>query len=300
MLRGVWKAFNNARAVVLAVVVHVLAIGILVVNMEWFDVKPAGTPKAAPIKTQTVDRKLIEQELARVEQEKKARQAEEKRRQEKLKQEKERLAKLEQKRKQEEQRLKELEARRKKEAEAKRKKELALKKKRETEAKKKAEAEAKRKQELALKKKREAEAKKKAEAEARRKKAAAEKQRVAAEKARLQKEREQAMMMAIQAEENQSRIAQITGMIRADVQNNWRIPPTARKGMQCKMRIRLFPSGEVQEVQIIEPSGDLAFDRSAEEAVLRASPLPVSVSSAGELFNSNFREFNFLFNPRNI
>ena len=209
-----------------------------------------------------------------------------------------RLAELEKKRKQEEQRSKQLEA--KKKQEAKRKKEVALKKKREAEARKKAAAETKRKQELAQKKKREAEARKQAAAEERKKKAEAEKQRIAAENLRQQKAREQAMLSAIQAEENQARIAQITGLIRADVQNNWRIPPTARKGLQCKMLIRLFPSGEVQTVQITQSSGDQAFDRSAEDAVYRASPLPVSVSTAGELFNSNFREFNFLFNPRNI
>lgn len=298
MLSGMWKAFNNARAIVLAVVVHVLALGILFVNMEWVDVKPAATPRSAPIKTETVDRKLIEKELARIEQEKKDKAAAEKRKKQQIEKEKQRLADLEKKRKLEEKRVKELEA--KKKREEKRKKELALKKKRE--------AEAKRKKELALKKKREAEAKKKAEAEALRKKKLAEKKaaeeakkkRIAAEKARLQKEREQAMRLALQEEENLSKIQEIIGLITVDVQNNWRIPPTARKGMQCKMLIRLFPSGEVQTVQITQSSGDKAFDRSAEDAVYRASPLPVSLSSAGDLFNSNFREFNFLFNPKNI
>lgn len=298
MLRGFWKAFNNARAIVLAVVVHVLVLGILVVNMEWLDVKPASTPKAAPIQTETVDRKLIEKELARVEQEKKAKEAEAKRKQQELEKEKKQLAELEKKRKQEEQRLQELEkkkkleARQKKEAEAKRKKELALKKKREEDARKKAEAEAVKKKKLAEQK----------AAEERKKKQAAEakKKRQEEERRKLQKEREEAMLLALQEEENQTRIQQIIGLIAADVQNNWRIPPTARKGMQCKMLIRLLPTGEVQMVQITQSSGDKAFDRSAEDAVYRASPLPVSLSSAGSLFNSNFREFNFLFNPRNI
>ena len=142
MLRGVWKAFNNARAVVLAVIVHVAAIGILIVNMEWTDVKPAATPKAAPIQTKTVDRKLIEQELARIEQEKKEKAAAEKRKQQQVEKEKRRLAEAEKKRKLEEKRRKELAA---KQQEEKRKQELALKQKRE--------AEAKRKKELALKQK---------------------------------------------------------------------------------------------------------------------------------------------------
>jgi len=301
MLRGFWNVFNNARAIVLAVVVHVIALGILIVNMEWVDVKPAASPKASPIQTKTVDRQLIEKELARVEQEKK-------RKQQKIEKEKQRLAELEKKRKQEEKRLKELEAKkqleakRKKEAEAKRKKELALKKKREVEAKKKAEAAALKKKKLveqkaAAEKKRQQEAlKKKQAAEAEKKRIAEEQRRLdSLEKQRLQKLREEQIAQALEDEENASKLEQIYSLIRTDVQNNWRIPPTARSGMQCVMLIRLLPSGEVQTVQITQSSGDKAFDRAAEDAVYRASPLPVSLSSAGRLFNSTFREFNFRF-----
>jgi len=104
----------------------------------------------------------------------------------------------------------------------------------------------------------------------------------------------------VEDEENESKIAHFISMIGTDVQNNWRIPPTAQKGMQCRMLIRLLPSGDVQMVQITRSSGDKAFDRSAEDAVYRASPLPVSASKAGTLFQSTFREFNFLFKPRNL
>jgi|GEM_PF-604061 len=305
MLRGFWKAFNNARAITLAIVVHVIALGILIVNMEWVDIKPAGAPKVSPIQTKTVDRQLIEKELARVEQEKK-------RKQQKIEKEKKRLAELEKKRKREEKRLKELEAKkqleakRKKEAEVKHKKELALKKKREAEAKKKAEAAALKKKKLAeqkaaAEKKRKQEAlKKKQAAEAEKRRIAEEQRRLdSLEKQRLQKLREEQFAQALEDEENESRIAQIKGLIQADIQNNWRIPPTARTGMQCRMLIRLLPSGDVQMVQITQSSGDKAFDRAAEDAVYRASPLPVSLSSAGKLFDT-FREFNFHFIPRNL
>jgi colicin import membrane protein len=223
------------------------------------------------------------------------------------------LAELEKKRKREEKRLKELEvkkkleAKRKKEAEVKRKKELALKKKREAEAKKKAEAAALKKkkiaeQKAAAEKKRKQEAlKKKQAAEAEKKRIAEERRRLdSLEKQRLQKIREEQIASALEDEENESKIAHIISLIGTDVQNNWRIPPTARSGMQCVMLIRLLPSGDVQAVQITKSSGDKAFDRAAEDAVFRASPLPVSLSSAGKLFNSTFREFNFRFAPRNL
>jgi colicin import membrane protein len=83
------------------------------------------------------------------------------------------------------------------------------------------------------------------------------------------------------------------------VQKEWQYPPTAKKGMQCRMIIRLLPSGEVSSVQITQSSGNIAFDDAAERAVLRASPLPVSISKAGKLFD-RFREMDFLFNPENL
>jgi colicin import membrane protein len=313
MLRGFWKWFNNARAIVLAVAVHLIVLAILVVNMEWLDVKPASSPKASPIQTKTVDRKLIEKRLARIEQEKKQKEAAKKRKQLQAEKEKRRLAELEKKRKAEAKRKKDLavkqkrEAKRKKEVEIKRKKELAAKKKRDAEVKKQAEAKALKKkklaeQKVAAEKKRKQEAlKKKQAAEAKKKRIAEEQRRLdSLEKQRRQKIMEEGMLQALEDEENESKIAQIIGLIEADVQNNWRIPPTVRKGMQCVMLIRLLPSGDVQTVQITRSSGDKAFDRAAEDAVFRASPLPVSLSSAGKLFNSTFREFNFRFAPRNL
>ena len=306
MLRGFWKWFNNARAIVLAVAVHIIVLAILVVNMEWQDVKPASSPKASPIQTKTVDRKLIEKELARIQKEKKQKVADKKRKQQQAEKEKRRLADLEKKRKAEAKRKKDLavkqkrEAKRKKEAEIKRKKDLATKKKRDAEVKKQAEAKALKKKKLAEQKVA-AEKKRKQAAAAKKKRIAEEQRRLdSLEKQRRQKIMEEGMLQALEDEENESKIAQIIGLIEADVQNNWRIPPTVRKGMQCVMLIRLLPSGDVQTVQITRSSGDKAFDRAAEDAVFRASPLPVSLSSAGKLFNSTFREFNFRFAPRNL
>ena len=312
MLRGFWKFFNNARAIVLAVVVHIVVLGVLIVNMEWVDVKPASSPKAAPIQTKTVDRKLIEKRLARIEQEKKQKEAAKKRKQQQAEKEKRRLAELEKKRKAEEKskqvRIKKqkLEAKRKKEAEIKRKKELVAKKKRDAEVKKQAEAKALKKkklaeQKVAAEKKRKQEAlKKKQAAEAEKKRIAKEQRRLdSLEKQRRQKMREEQFASALEDEENESKIAQIQGMIRAEVQKEWQYPPTSRKGMKCRMLIKLYPSGEVRSVEITEPSGNAAFDDAAERAVLRASPLPVSISSAGKLFDQ-FREMNFLFNPENL
>ena len=47
------------------------------------------------------------------------------------------------------------------------------------------------------------------------------------------------------------------------------------EGLSCVIRITLVPGGEVAGVQIVQSSGNAAFDRQAENAVRKAAPLPV-------------------------
>ena len=57
-------------------------------------------------------------------------------------------------------------------------------------------------------------------------------------------------------------------------------------------RTRMLESGEVVQAIIVKSSGNVAFDRSVEQAVLRASPLPVPRDPS--LF---VREIQFIFDP---
>jgi colicin import membrane protein len=52
----------------------------------------------------------------------------------------------------------------------------------------------------------------------------------------------------------------------------------------------------VMDAEVISSSGDEDFDRSAESAVNKASPLPVPKDK--ELFARKFRSFQFLFNSK--
>jgi colicin import membrane protein len=45
--------------------------------------------------------------------------------------------------------------------------------------------------------------------------------------------------------------------------------------MTCIIAIRTAPNGQVIAAQVTKSSGDPAFDRSAEAAVRKASPLPM-------------------------
>ena len=82
------------------------------------------------------------------------------------------------------------------------------------------------------------------------------------------------------------------------VRGNWSRPPSARNGMQTKLLVELIPTGEVMSVSIIESSGVLAFDRSAEQAVKRSRKFEVPDNN--QLFEQYFRRFYFLFKPEDL
>jgi colicin import membrane protein len=218
------------------------------------------------LKEQESQRKLEQQKLATE--------------QKKLEQKKLEQKKLEQK--QAEQKQQAAEAEKKKQAEEKRLAEAEAKRKIEAEAKAKADAEAK------AKTKADAEAKAKADAEAKAK-AAAEAQRKAAEQAL------QAQIAAEDAARDQSIISQYVGIIGDRVRRNWIQPPSSRVGLSCVVKVQLMPGGDVVSAQVVQSSGDAAFDRSVEAAVYRAAPLPLPPDPG--LFES-FRTLTFNFSPK--
>lgn len=164
-----------------------------------------------------------------------------------------------------------------------------LKKKKEDKKK----LEKKKKQQAALKLKKEADrkraARKKRKQQAEARKRAAEQslqESLAAEEA----EREEAERQA-RADEFADKYRVI---IRQKVSRNWVRPGGSRKGLRCIVRVRLLASGDVLEANVIKSSGDALFDRSVENAVRKASPLPIPKET--DLFDY-FREIEFLFNP---
>lgn len=113
------------------------------------------------------------------------------------------------------------------------------------------------------------------------KKAAAEKAKAAAEKAK--------------AEHNRQATITATTAIQRKVNNRWIRPLSSIKGLNCTIRVKLLPSGDVMNASVVRSSGDSIFDRSAENAVRKASPLPVPKDRA--LFTKKYRSFTFEFKP---
>jgi colicin import membrane protein len=309
---------EHPRSFVYALLAHLLLIIMLVINLDWATKPtPAGAP-SAPVQAvvideskvnaeverlKTEDQRKVQQEQAAAERlrelEAKTQQAEaarvkEQKKLETLKQkqvvEEKRLKAQESQRKLEQQKLateqKKLEQKKLEQKQAEQKQQAAeAEKKQQAEEKRLAEAEAKRK--IEAKAKADAEAKAKADAEAKAKAAA--EQRKAAEQAL------QAQIAAEDAARDQGIISQYVGFIGDRVRRNWIQPPSSRVGLSCVVQVQLLPSGDVISAQVVQSSGDAAFDRSVEAAVYRAAPLPLPPDPG--LFES-FRTLTFNFSPK--
>lgn len=93
-----------------------------------------------------------------------------------------------------------------------------------------------------------------------------------------------------------SYIAQITRVI----QNNWSRPPSARNNMEAELALQLVPTGEVVSVRVITSSGNAAFDRSAEKAVLKVGRFPELQKLPSRVFEKYFRSLHLVFRPEDL
>lgn len=149
-------------------------------------------------------------------------------------------------------------------------------------------------------KRKEAEDKARRERELEEKRRKAEEERLAEierqrqENIRKQKEAEAAAMQAAMDEEAR-RIASINSGARAayvfaiqqQIQRNWVRPASATPGIECELSVTQLPDGQVTRVSITRCNGDAAVERSIEQAVFKASPLPKP--SDPSIFERNLR-----------
>ena len=115
----------------------------------------------------------------------------------------------------------------------------------------------------------------------------------------LRQEAEKALQMQLQedmsASQVQAEIAEFYPKIIARIQQNWRRDPNVGLGLSCLIQVRIGAMGQVLEAVVLKSSGNAIFDRSAEMAVLRSSPLPLPDGEGAR--QELLRGFNFLFKP---
>jgi colicin import membrane protein len=293
------RLLPQKRLLLASCLLHVVFFSFLFINWQSHEpVKPIHIPENIQARVVSLD------ELKPLQEKK---EAEKKIIQDRLEQEKRLAEQKLQKKKEKEAEQKKIAERKKKEAE----KQLQIKKKKEEQARLDKEKKLKEQEE---KKKQEAEEKRKAELE---KKIAQEK--LAKERARELKEQESKMLEKLQQIEQQQAQAKALEIenerkrqeqqfldyeltekerymarIKTQIEGLWRIPPKSER-LRITLGIRLLPNGELSSVNIINSSGNDAFDRSAILAV--KSVRRFLVPDDNKVFERNFRQFNMSFSP---
>ncbi|MFC1665075.1 cell envelope integrity protein TolA, partial [Pseudomonadota bacterium] len=156
--------------------------------------------------------------------------------------------------------------------------------------------------------KRKKEAERKRLAEAKRKRDLAEKRRLAkiaqqkeierqkrlAEQRRIERELQAKMEREATRRRAATEFGKYRTIIRDKVSRNWNRPSGSRSGLKAVVLVKVRPSGEVISARVVTGSGNPIFDRSVENAILKASPLPIPNDRT--LFEY-FKEFLFKFEP---
>ena len=258
---------KNPRFLIGAIVVHVLFIAIFTLGFHFRPDKRAGTTSPKTVEVTTVDERLVKKELDKL----KATDEQEIRRKQELVN----------KRKAEEKRLKDLKEKRiteqKKEQER-----IALLEKQERELKEK---QKKLKEKQAAEEKRLAELEKQRQLEEekqdkeRKKKELEEKMKAEAEQ--MAKEQQAAALRKAELQKQQTLMEKHMTLIENKVYQKWIKPPNIQRGLISELRVKLIPSGDVIDVQLIKSSGDAVYDKSCIQAVKAASPLPLPPAKEG-------------------
>ena len=84
------------------------------------------------------------------------------------------------------------------------------------------------------------------------------------------------------------------------IEANWNRPPSARRGMEAKLLIRLVPTGQVVSVALLKTSGNIAFDRSAEQAVYKVGNFDKLQKMDLRIFEKSFRQLELVFRPDDL
>lgn len=286
----------TSKAMFYAIIVHLIVGVLLVLNVDWpTHIVSSSRPKPAPVQANVIDESEIQKQTEAI------RQKEEAEKQKQLEAQK-KLDELLNKKREEEERLAEI--RKQQETEKKKAEELAKKKEQEqlelaklkkeeeqrkqAEAKAKAEAERKRKEEE-QRRKEEEERKRKAAEEERAKELAAKQEREKQLQEQLEKER-------LQRRVNDA-LAQYIPIIKQKVSRNWNRPEILSSNIEAHVNVRLSQSGEVISARVVKSSGNPVFDRSVENAVLKASPLPIPQDRG---VNEEFRNLKLIFKPEEL
>ncbi len=97
--------------------------------------------------------------------------------------------------------------------------------------------------------------------------------------------------------QSQGEVDKYKAQVLQAISSQWIVPDGVDDKAVCQLLINVAPGGVVLDVQLLSSSGNSILDRSAQTAVLKASPLPVPTEPG--LFDE-FRTIKLRFNPQGV
>lgn len=91
---------------------------------------------------------------------------------------------------------------------------------------------------------------------------------------------EQNSIAKLQAAQAMGIIDKYRALILQAISQHWLVPPGVSKKLSAVFLVQLAPGGVVLSVQLVKSSGNAVLDRSAQNAINQASPLPVPKNPA--------------------
>lgn len=104
----------------------------------------------------------------------------------------------------------------------------------------------------------------------------------------------------ISAQEDERVANSFMQLIRQRLSDNWSRPPSSRRDMETLLEIRLVPTGRIVGVTVVKSSGDIAFDRSVEQAAFKAEQFEEIQQLEPRLFEKHFRIVKVAFSPQDL
>ena len=272
------RKFSRTMAYLGAALIHLAIIGAVLINfttekdtqvVEAFDADTVDIVKATTITDEQIKQRNTQQEeQKRLQQQAEKEQQEAEKEQQEAEKEQQERARLEQQRKQ-----------------------IALKKQQE-EQKKRAERQRKEKLEKQRRAKRAAERKKQAAREREQKAAQEQLNQLLLEEERLRAQQD-AERRALQR--TTTLISRYSSLIKDAINAVRTVPPAVERWRTTKVNITLSATGDVIDINIIEPSGNAIYDRSVLTAIRQASPLPIASESEDAQAHIQLRDITINF-----
>lgn len=119
-----------------------------------------------------------------------------------------------------------------------------------------------------------------------------------AREAELLRQQQMALMQQLQAQQAAAQARTVNdykSRIRSKIKRFIILPPDIQGNPMAEFDVTLLPSGDVLSAKLTRSSGNSAYDEAVERAIYKAQPLPLP--PGGELFSA-FRELHFRFRPK--